>query len=406
MSYIKPEPEDDGFTVGSHNGGDGLLSRATLTRGFSSFEDGNMASSMIDESDLLDLEGLNSPELNPYNIHTSVGPQTIGSVGMHPGTSNHNNNNNNNNSNAQAVAASIGFSTTPSRSYPINASSSLRVSHTPPVHESTSPFDDFMLANSSRVRQPSQLQHQSYASPHTHAQRFLQDNGLHSNSSTPVGSLDNYGSSPSSFGKISKSSFSSSLPPNMSVEEQQMLMAERRRRKRESHNAVERRRRNNINEKIRELSEILPESFLNIPNTNGDGFTTLPKDDKPNKGTILSKSVDYIRSLQQIIDDQNRREIELQKMIQQLQIQSGQKPTQFKGTSAESALAKIGVGPNAANDGAKSQQSPQTSSQLQTSEVTPEYSDFSNELDFDYYNKTREKSNDNIEDEYLYSSPR
>lgn len=58
---------------------------------------------------------------------------------------------------------------------------------------------------------------------------------------------------------------------------------EKRRRRRESHNAVERRRRDLINEKIRELSQIVPD---------------LIRDDKLNKGVILTKSVDYILTLQ------------------------------------------------------------------------------------------------------------
>lgn len=58
---------------------------------------------------------------------------------------------------------------------------------------------------------------------------------------------------------------------------------EKRRRRRESHNAVERRRRDLINEKIRELSQIVPD---------------LIHDDKLNKGVILTKSVDHILQLQ------------------------------------------------------------------------------------------------------------
>ncbi|KAJ1891562.1 Cell morphogenesis protein PAG1, partial [Kickxella alabastrina] len=52
---------------------------------------------------------------------------------------------------------------------------------------------------------------------------------------------------------------------------------EKRRRRRESHNAVERRRRDNINDRIQELSNMLPEAMIDA-NT------------KPNKGIILKKS--------------------------------------------------------------------------------------------------------------------
>ncbi|KAI9293744.1 HLH-domain-containing protein [Neoconidiobolus thromboides FSU 785] len=66
-----------------------------------------------------------------------------------------------------------------------------------------------------------------------------------------------------------------------------IIMMEKRRRRRESHNAVERRRRDNINEKIQELSTLLPSSLID--------------NSKSNKGQILRKSVDYIRQLQTLI---------------------------------------------------------------------------------------------------------
>jgi hypothetical protein len=62
---------------------------------------------------------------------------------------------------------------------------------------------------------------------------------------------------------------------------------EKRRRRRESHNAVERRRRDLINDKIKELSIIVPDC---------------KDEDNMNKGSILCKSVDYIREL----TEQNR----------------------------------------------------------------------------------------------------
>lgn len=107
-------------------------------------------------------------------------------------------------------------------------------------------------------------------------------------------------------------------------------MNEKRRRRRESHNAgndpllcvllfvfhvgciltngssgtiVERRRRDNINEKIQELSTLLPEVYVDSAN-------------KPNKGVILRKSVDYIRHLQQLVASQTSRNQELEAQIQ------------------------------------------------------------------------------------------
>ncbi|KAJ2689757.1 Cell morphogenesis protein PAG1 [Coemansia spiralis] len=74
---------------------------------------------------------------------------------------------------------------------------------------------------------------------------------------------------------------------------------EKRRRRRESHNAVERRRRDNINERIQDLYSLLPDMMIDL-NT------------KPNKGVILKKSVEYIRQLQQLIQNQNQRIRELE----------------------------------------------------------------------------------------------
>ena len=55
------------------------------------------------------------------------------------------------------------------------------------------------------------------------------------------------------------------------------------RQKKDNHNAIERRRRFNINDRIKELGTLLPKQDPEI---------------RPNKGTILKSSVDYIQSLQ------------------------------------------------------------------------------------------------------------
>ncbi|KAG0046347.1 hypothetical protein BGZ83_008489 [Gryganskiella cystojenkinii] len=82
-----------------------------------------------------------------------------------------------------------------------------------------------------------------------------------------------------------------------------VILNEKRRRRRESHNAVERRRRDNINEKIQELSTLLPDCYVDTAN-------------KPNKGVILRKSVDYIRHLQQLVASQSSRNQELEAQLQ------------------------------------------------------------------------------------------
>ncbi|KAF9192446.1 hypothetical protein BGZ49_003422 [Haplosporangium sp. Z 27] len=89
-----------------------------------------------------------------------------------------------------------------------------------------------------------------------------------------------------------------------------LILTEKRRRRRESHNAVERRRRDNINEKIQELSTLLPDCYIDTAN-------------KPNKGVILRKSVDYIRHLQQLVASQSSRNQELEAQLQGKSVNGG-----------------------------------------------------------------------------------
>ncbi|KIY65018.1 HLH-domain-containing protein [Cylindrobasidium torrendii FP15055 ss-10] len=142
---------------------------------------------------------------------------------------------------------------------------------------------------------------------------------------------------------------------SQSMQDKQSVLAnEKRRRRRESHNAVERRRRDNINEKITELATLIPECLLEgaTPNASSSAQAAssppapdeiwggLLKDDvsvaeaaqelpdiipgphvnaasiggviKANKGMILTKSVEYIRFLQQLITAQSNRNIQLE----------------------------------------------------------------------------------------------
>ena len=85
---------------------------------------------------------------------------------------------------------------------------------------------------------------------------------------------------------------------------------EKRRKRRESHNAVERRRRDHINEKIQELSSLLPEFPSDAQN-------------KPNKGVILSRSVDYIRHMQTFASQQMDRTLELEQCLMKICEQKG-----------------------------------------------------------------------------------
>lgn len=88
------------------------------------------------------------------------------------------------------------------------------------------------------------------------------------------------------------------------------MLNEKRRKRRESHNAVERRRRDHINEKIQELSALLPEFAGDAQN-------------KPNKGTILKRSVDYLKHIHAFAARQMERTRELESVLGRLCAQQG-----------------------------------------------------------------------------------
>lgn len=145
---------------------------------------------------------------------------------------------------------------------------------------------------------------------------------------------------------------------------------DKRRKRRESHNAVERRRRDNINDRITELATLIPEVLLDPTSAGGGGGAssageaqqeggnaneTSPTDgagvagsangaltgspplplskvsltpaqlaqqqasNKPNKGVILTKSVEYIRYLQQMVQVQADRNRELEERVRMLE---------------------------------------------------------------------------------------
>ncbi|KAI9288870.1 helix-loop-helix DNA-binding domain-containing protein [Umbelopsis sp. AD052] len=100
-------------------------------------------------------------------------------------------------------------------------------------------------------------------------------------------------------------------------------MFEKRRRRRESHNAVERRRRDNINDKIQELSLLLPEHLLDNPPPGSTNVVTTPgaasgsaAQKAINKGTILKMSVDHIRNLRSDAARYQARIKELETMLE------------------------------------------------------------------------------------------
>ena len=72
---------------------------------------------------------------------------------------------------------------------------------------------------------------------------------------------------------------------------------------------VERRRRFNINDRIKELGTLLPK--------NNESYYELVRDVRPNKGTILKSSVDYIKCLKHEINRLRRAELKQKEMEQQ-----------------------------------------------------------------------------------------
>ncbi|KAI5955552.1 RTG3 [Candida theae] len=131
---------------------------------------------------------------------------------------------------------------------------------------------------------------------------------------------------------------STSVPsgkPDASVPTKQLSKEEKLKRRREFHNAVERRRRDLIKERIRELGIIVPPSLLNPQlsavsalqqksNINSSDLNDLissikVKETKPNKSTILGKSVEYINHLNYVLKQQEIARRQLTDEIQQLE---------------------------------------------------------------------------------------
>lgn len=72
---------------------------------------------------------------------------------------------------------------------------------------------------------------------------------------------------------------------------------------------VERRRRFNINDRIKELGTLLPK--------NNESYYEIVRDVRPNKGTILKSSVDYIKCLKHEINRLRRAELKQKEIEQQ-----------------------------------------------------------------------------------------
>ncbi|KAL7884633.1 hypothetical protein AOLI_G00074030 [Acnodon oligacanthus] len=128
----------------------------------------------------------------------------------------------------------------------------------------------------------------------------LIDCGLQLPSTLPVSGnlLDVYSSAGMAMPTIT---VSNSCPANLHNVKRELTDAEtkaiiKERQKKDNHNLIERRRRFNINDRIKELGELVPKS-------------SDPSEMRWNKGTILKASVDYIRKLQK--EQQRSKEMEL-----------------------------------------------------------------------------------------------
>lgn len=125
----------------------------------------------------------------------------------------------------------------------------------------------------------------------------------------------------------------------------------------------DRKRRDNINDRIQQLLTLIPSDFFEDyykRKDSGDSEAGTPvfaaaakakgtgtKDGKPNKGQILTQAVEYITYLQNQVDVRNREEVELILKVKELSKEAGiiVNDVNLENTSAEVALARIGVGP-------------------------------------------------------------
>ncbi|XP_049881490.1 transcription factor EB isoform X2 [Pectinophora gossypiella] len=106
------------------------------------------------------------------------------------------------------------------------------------------------------------------------------------------------------------------------------------RQKKDNHNMIERRRRFNINDRIKELGTLLPKT--------NDPFYEVIRDVRPNKGTILKSSVDYIKCLRDEVNrlkqsEQRRKQIELHNRKLMLRIQELERLARLHGVPLSSS---------------------------------------------------------------------
>ena len=117
--------------------------------------------------------------------------------------------------------------------------------------------------------------------------------------------------SPGSDSSLNRSGPLSNSYPNHNSSDLDLGMrnVSKERLKKDNHNQIERRRRYNINDRIKELSSLLPTA-------NDDAkYHAITRDMKQHKGTILKASVDYVRLLK-------KEQYELGRKLQELEYQN------------------------------------------------------------------------------------
>ncbi|CUM63133.1 uncharacterized protein PRCAT00000700001 [Priceomyces carsonii] len=139
-------------------------------------------------------------------------------------------------------------------------------------------------------------------------------------------------SSPRATPSLSTSVPNSQLSQPRDLSTRQLSKEEKLKRRREFHNAVERRRRDLIKERIKELGLLVPPSLLNPQlcavqslQRNSQNSREIMyllssvkvKETKPNKSTILNKSVDYLHHLKYVLEEQEKTRSDLEQKLKE-----------------------------------------------------------------------------------------
>ncbi|EDW36541.1 GL18375 [Drosophila persimilis] len=108
------------------------------------------------------------------------------------------------------------------------------------------------------------------------------------------------------------------------------------RQKKDNHNMIERRRRFNINDRIKELGTLLPKG--------SEAFYEVVRDIRPNKGTILKSSVDYIKCLKHEVTRLRQNECRQRQMeIQNRKLMSRIRELEMQAKSQDITLSDYHV---------------------------------------------------------------